>query len=70
MPEVAVIGGGVMGLATGWALKRRGVDPVVYEQFEVGNPRGSSHGRSRIFRLAYPEEHYVRLAQESLGLWR
>jgi len=59
-----------MGLATGWALKRRGHEPVVYEQFEVGNPRGSSHGRSRIFRLAYAEDHYVRLAQEALGLWR
>ena len=59
-----------MGLATGWALRRRGVEAVVYEQFEVGNPHGSSHGRSRIFRLAYPEEHYVRMAQESLGLWR
>jgi sarcosine oxidase len=68
--RVAVIGGGVMGLATGWALKRRGHEPVVYEQFEVGNPHGSSHGRSRIFRLAYAEDHYVRLAQESLGLWR
>ncbi|HSC51736.1 MAG TPA: FAD-dependent oxidoreductase [Gaiellaceae bacterium] len=70
MPEVAVIGGGVMGLATAWALGRRGVEPVVYEQFDVGNPHGSSHGRSRIFRLAYPEEHYVRLAQEAEGLWR
>jgi sarcosine oxidase len=68
--RVAVIGGGVMGLATGWALKRRGLEPVVYEQFEVGNPRGSSHGRSRIFRLAYAEDHYVRLAQEALPLWR
>jgi sarcosine oxidase len=68
--KVAVIGGGVMGLATGWALRRRGHEPVVYEQFEVGNPRGSSHGRSRIFRLAYAEDHYVRLAQEALGLWR
>ena len=68
--KVAVIGAGVMGLATGWALKRRGHEPVVYEQFEVGNPHGSSHGRSRIFRLAYAEDHYVRLAQESLGLWR
>ena len=58
--KVAVIGGGVMGLATGWALKRRGHEPVVYEQFEVGNPHGSSHGRSRIFRLA----------QEALALWR
>ena len=68
--KVAVIGAGVMGLATGWALKRRGHEPVVYEQFEVGNERGSSHGRSRIFRLAYAEDDYVRLAQESLGLWR
>jgi len=68
--KVAVIGAGVMGLATGWALKRRGHDPVVYEQFEVGNPRGSSHGRSRIFRLAYAEDHYVRLAQEAFRLWR
>jgi sarcosine oxidase len=68
--KVAVIGGGVMGLATGWALRRRGHDPVVYEQFEVGNPHGSSHGRSRIFRLAYAEDHYVRLAQEAFELWR
>jgi len=68
--KVAVIGAGVMGLATGRALKRRGHEPVVYEQFEVGHDRGSSHGRSRIFRLAYAEDHYVRLAQESLGLWR
>ena len=68
--KVAVIGAGVMGLATGWALKRRGHEPVVYEQFEVGNPHGSSHGRSRIFRLAYAEDEYVLLAQEALGLWR
>jgi len=68
--KVAVIGAGVMGLATGWALKRRGHEPVVYEQFEVGNPHGSSHGRSRIFRLAYAEDEYVRLAQEALVLWR
>ena len=68
--KVAVIGAGVMGLATGWALRRRGLDPVVYEQFHLGHDRGSSHGRSRIFRLAYAEDEYVRLAQEALGLWR
>jgi len=65
-----VIGAGVMGLATGWALRRRGHEAVVYEQFHVGNDRGSSHGRSRIFRLAYAEPEYVRLAREALGLWR
>ena len=59
-----------MGLAAGRALRRRGHEPVVYEQFRIGHDRGSSHGRSRIFRLAYAEEEYVRLAQESLALWR
>jgi len=68
--RVAVIGAGVMGLATGWALRGRGHDVVVYEQFAVGNPHGSSHGRSRIFRLAYAEPEYVRLAQEAFELWR
>src|SRR6476660_6436409 len=59
-----------MGLATARALGLRGHDVVVFEQFERGHQRGSSHGRSRIFRLAYAEPEYVRLAQESLGLWR
>jgi sarcosine oxidase len=39
-----------MGLATARALSRGGRDVVVYEQFEPGHVRGSSHGRSRIFR--------------------
>src|SRR5689334_22858267 len=68
--DVAVIGAGVMGLATGWALRRRGQEPTVYEQFERGHTRGSSHGRSRIFRLAYPDPEYVGLAQDAFALWR
>ena len=59
-----------MGLATGWALKRRGVEATVYEQYRIGHDHGSSHGRSRIFRLAYAEPEYVRLAQDALTLWR
>ena len=70
MPEIAVVGAGVMGLATAHALVREGRDVVVYEQFEPGHARGSSHGRTRIFRLAYAEPEWVRLAQESLALWR
>jgi sarcosine oxidase len=68
--DVAVVGAGLNGLATAWALRRAGRDVVVYEQFEVGHTRGSSHGRTRIFRLAYPEEKWVRLAQEALAGWR
>ena len=59
-----------MGLATARALVRAGCSVVVYEQFEPGHARGSSHGRSRIFRLAYAEPEWVRLAQEALAGWR
>ena len=68
--EVVVVGAGVMGLAAARALARAGREVVVCEQFELGHERGSSHGSSRIVRLSYPDERWVRLAQESFPLWR
>jgi sarcosine oxidase len=59
-----------MGSSTAWWLARRGVDVALLEQFEPGHTRGSSHGGSRIFRLAYYEPEYVRMAQAALPLWR
>jgi len=69
--RVAVVGAGVMGSAAAWALRERGAEVAVYEQFaDVEHDRGSSHGRTRIFRLAYPHDEWVRLAEESLALWQ
>ena len=68
--EVVVVGGGAMGSATAWWLARRGHDVVLLEQFERGHARGSSHGATRIFRFAYPDPTYVRMAQAALPLWR
>src|SRR6476646_6167142 len=68
--RVAVVGAGVMGCAAAWALAERGADVTLIEQFELDNERGSSHGRTRIFRLAYPEPHWVQLAEEALAGWR
>jgi glycine/D-amino acid oxidase-like deaminating enzyme len=67
--EVAVVGGGVMGLMTALALQRRGVDVVVFERYEAGNERGSSHGPTRIFRYLYDDPLYVDMAARSLPLW-
>jgi sarcosine oxidase len=68
--HVAVVGAGVMGLAAAAALARRGHSVDVHEQFELDHARGSSHGRSRIFRLAYPEPEWVAFAQEAFTGWR
>lgn len=59
--DVIVIGAGVVGSAAAAALagSRR---VLVLEQFDLLHERGSSHGGSRIFRHAYPDERYVRLA--------
>ena len=68
--DAVVVGAGAMGSSTAWWLARRGRSVVLLEQFERGHDRGSSHGATRIFRLAYPSPAYARLAQEALPLWR
>jgi sarcosine oxidase len=68
--EVVVVGAGIAGLATAHALAREGRSVLILEQFELGHGRGSSHGATRIFRLAYPEAEWVRFAQKALMGWR
>src|SRR5690242_1843017 len=58
-----------MGAAAAWQLARRGADVVVHEQFEHDHARGSSHGRSRIVRLSYPDPEWVRFAAEARDGW-
>jgi sarcosine oxidase len=68
--EVVIVGAGIIGSATAYALARDGRDVRLLEQFRVGHTHGSSHGRSRIVRLAYPEVEFVELAKESFVGWR
>lgn len=68
--DVAIVGGGVAGLAAAWRLASEGRDVALFERFALGHDRGSSHGATRIFRFAYSDPVYVRLAQAALPLWR
>jgi sarcosine oxidase len=68
--DVVVVGAGAMGSATAYWLARDGRKVVLLERFAQGHTRGSSHGQTRIFRLAYPDPAYVGLAQRALELWR
>lgn len=70
-PKVAVIGAGVTGSAAALALARAGADVHLFEQYPFRHTRGSSHGPTRLFRLAYFERpEYVPLLRRSLELWR
>lgn len=69
--DVVVVGVGGMGSAACWQLARRGRRVLGLERFDIPNARGSSHGVTRIFRLAYYESPaYVPLLRRALQLWR
>lgn len=67
--RVVVVGAGVAGSAAAWRLAERGADVVLVDRFGAGHDRGASHGTSRIFRHAYANLHYVRLAAQALRGW-
>ena len=68
--DVAVIGGGVMGLAAARALSARSERVVLFERAKIGHAQGSSQGRSRIIRLAYGDAAYIPLCRAAYPAWR
>src|SRR3954469_22624178 len=71
MYDVIVIGVGGMGSAAVYPLARRNVSVLGLEQFDIPHEFGSSHGISRIIRLAYAEgSSYVPLLRRAYELWR
>ena len=66
-----VVGAGLLGLAAAWALTRRGWRVRVLEAAGApGHERSGSKGDARIFRLGYPEPHYVEMAVLARDCWR
>ena len=68
--DVIVAGVGAMGSAACWQLAKRGLRVLGLERFDLGHGMGSSHGLSRIIRLAYFEgSHYVPIVCRAHRLW-
>src|SRR5438034_11053061 len=68
--DVIVVGLGAMGSAALYQLARRGQRVLGLEAFEPGHRLGSSHGESRVIRLAYYEHpNYVPLLHRAYALW-
>ena len=68
--EVIVLGVGAMGSATLYHLARRGRRVLGLERLDIPHEMGSSHGVTRVIRLAYFEHpSYVGLLRRAYELW-
>ena len=70
--QVVIVGAGIVGLSTAYALLKRGVRKVaVLEQESVDHARSTSRGPSRLLRFEYGSDaQYVQMVQLSLHRWR
>jgi sarcosine oxidase len=68
--DAIVVGVGGMGSAACYHLARRGLRTLGLERFDIPHAMGSSHGSTRIIRLAYYEHpSYVPLLLRAFALW-
>jgi sarcosine oxidase len=69
--DVIVVGLGALGAATLYQLSQRGARVLGIDQFAPPHDLGSSHGDSRITRLAIGEgNEYAPFVQRSHAIWR
>jgi sarcosine oxidase len=69
--DVVVVGLGAMGSAATAQLAMRGASVIGIDQYDPPHPYGSTHGQTRMTRLAVGEgEEYVPLVRRSHELWR
>lgn len=71
-PRVAIVGLGVNGLCTAWALIRAGFrgELLLLDRFPAGHGRGSSHGAERITRTTYATAAFAADARRAQNeLW-
>src|SRR3982750_2989946 len=68
--DVIVVGLGAMGSSACMHLAQRGAKVLGLEQFDIPHALGSSHGYSRMIRLAYYEHpDYVPLLRRAYEMW-
>ncbi|MEI6161652.1 MAG: FAD-dependent oxidoreductase [Roseococcus sp.] len=69
-PKILILGAGIMGLATAWALLRQGFAVHLLDQARPPNPAGSSVDHHRLIRHAYGAQRgYMRMVDEAYAAW-
>ncbi len=71
-PHIVIIGAGIVGLSTAYALLKQGIRRVtVLEQAQVNHQRGASYGPSRLLRHEYGSDRlYTEMVHLSLKRWK
>ncbi|MFI7130722.1 FAD-dependent oxidoreductase [Nonomuraea sp. NPDC050153] len=67
--DVVVVGAGVHGSSAAWQLARRGARVIHLDRFPAGHVEGSSHGRTRMIRRAYPSPVWDELVDRAYDAW-
>lgn len=68
--DVAIVGAGAWGSAALWRLAARGVNVIAFDAQTVPNLYGSSHGQTRLFRVACHEHvDLTPVARRAKELW-
>jgi 2-polyprenyl-6-methoxyphenol hydroxylase-like FAD-dependent oxidoreductase len=68
--KAIIVGGGIMGLATAWALARDGHEVELLEQGALPNPLASSMDEHRLIRHPYGDRRgYARMIDDAYAAW-
>ncbi|MEM7442468.1 MAG: FAD-dependent oxidoreductase [Pseudomonadota bacterium] len=68
--KTLIVGAGIMGLSTAWALNKRGHKVTVVEQGPIPNPLGSSVDQHRLIRFPYGAmDGYAAMVSHAYPAW-
>ena len=69
--RVIVVGAGIVGLSSAYALAKAGADVTVIERGAIPNPLAASADHHRLIRFAYGDDDgYARRIHEAFDAWR
>lgn len=69
--DIAIVGAGAWGASALWRLAQRGVKVIAFDAQTVPHVYGSTHGHTRLFRIACHEHTGLTpVARRALGFWR